>query len=138
MQPIKDRDYVDKEHFIKLENVTIYFMKESNSNALELVEQMLLSAYEERIKKMINADLEKEKESKMTVTDYVVSLSDKVEIKLPPDLSPVVVEMKRLGNNLNQIAMKLNSGVVYIPDFKSVLDNQKVIYEMIYKLSEKN
>ena len=76
--------------------------------------------------------------SKMTVTDYVVSLSDKMEIKLPPDLSPVVVEMKRLGNNLNQIAMKLNSGVVYIPDFKSVLDNQKVIYEMIYKLSEKN
>ena len=64
MQPTKDRDYVDKEHFIKLENVTIYFMKESNSNALELVEQMLLSAYEERIKKMINADLEKEKESK--------------------------------------------------------------------------
>ena len=64
MQPIKDRDYVDKEHFIKLENVTIYFMKESNSNALELVEQMLLSAYEERIKKLINADLEKERESK--------------------------------------------------------------------------
>ena len=64
MQPIKDRDYVDKEHFIKLDNVTIYFMKESNSNALELVEQMLLSAYEERIKKLINADLEKERESK--------------------------------------------------------------------------
>ena len=64
MQPIKDRDYVDKEHFIKLENVTIYFMKESNSNALELVEQMLLSAYEERIEKMMKADLEKESESK--------------------------------------------------------------------------
>ncbi len=64
MQPIKDRDYVDKEHVIKLENVTIYFMKESNSNALEMVEQMLLSAYEERIEKMINADLEKERESK--------------------------------------------------------------------------
>ena len=64
MQPIKDRDYVDKEHFIKLENVTIYFMKESNSNALELVEQMLLSVYEERIEKMMKADLEKERESK--------------------------------------------------------------------------
>ena len=64
MQPIKDRDYVDKEHVIKLENVTIYFMKESNSNALEMVEQMLLSAYEERIKKMMKADLEKERESK--------------------------------------------------------------------------
>ena len=63
MQPIKDRDYVDKEHVIKLENVTIYFMKESNSNALEMVEQMLLSAYEERIKKMMKADLEKERES---------------------------------------------------------------------------
>ena len=25
MQPIKDRDYVDKEHFIKLENVTIIY-----------------------------------------------------------------------------------------------------------------
>ena len=64
MQPIKDRDYVDKEHIIKLENVTIYFMKESNSNALEMVEQMLLSAYEERIEKMMKADLEKERESK--------------------------------------------------------------------------
>ena len=85
-----------------------------------------------------NKIINKAKKSKMTVTDYVVSLSDKKEIKLAPDLSPVVVEMKRLGNNLNQIAMKLNSGVVYIPDFKSVLDNQKVIYEMIYKLSEKN
>ena len=85
-----------------------------------------------------NKIINKAKKSKMTVTDYVVSLSDKKEIKLVPDLSPVVVEMKRLGNNLNQIAMKLNSGVVYIPDFKSVLDNQKVIYEMIYKLSEKN
>ena len=29
-----------------------------------MVEQMLLSAYEERIKKMMKADLEKEKESK--------------------------------------------------------------------------
>ncbi|MBQ7964737.1 MAG: plasmid mobilization relaxosome protein MobC [Ruminococcus sp.] len=85
-----------------------------------------------------NKIINKAKKSKMTVTDYVVSLSDKMEIKLPPDLSPVVVEMKRLGNNLNKIAMKLNSGVVYTPDFKSVLDNQKVIYEMIYKLSEKN
>ena len=85
-----------------------------------------------------NKIINKAKKSKMTVTDYVVSLSDKKEIKLAPDLSLVVVEMKRLGNNLNQIAMKLNSGVVYIPDFKSVLDNQKVIYEMIYKLSEKN
>ena len=35
MQPIKDRDYVDKEHVIKLENVTIYFMKKK-------VTQMLL------------------------------------------------------------------------------------------------
>ena len=64
MPPIKDRDYVDKEHVIKFENVTIYFMKESNSNALEMVEQMLLSAYEERIEKMMKADLEKESESK--------------------------------------------------------------------------
>ena len=89
-----------------------------------------------------NKIINKAKKSKMTVTDYVVSLSDKKEIKLPPDLSPVILEMKRLGNNLNQIAMKLNSGVVYsgvvyTPDFKSVLDNQKVIYELIYKLSEK-
>lgn len=85
-----------------------------------------------------NQIVNKAESSKMSVADYIVSLSGKTKIVLPPDLSPVIIEMKRLGNNLNQIAMKVNSGAVYAPEFKTVLEKQKEIYDLIYKLSEKS
>lgn len=85
-----------------------------------------------------NLLLSKAKKAKMSTTDYIVSLSEKTKIILPPDLTPVIIEMKRLGNNLNQIAMKVNSGAVYAPEFKTVLEKQKEIYDLIYKLSEKS
>ena len=40
----------------------------------------------------------------MNVTEYLLSLSDSAQIYPPPDLSPVLAQLKRIGNNLNQIA----------------------------------
>ena len=42
----------------------------------------------------------------MNVTEYLLSLSDSAQIFPPPDLSPLLVQLKRIGNNLNQIAAK--------------------------------
>ena len=46
----------------------------------------------------------------MNVTEYLLSLSDSAQIFPPPDLSPVLAQLKRIGNNLNQIARYLNEG----------------------------
>lgn len=51
IERMENRDYVDKEHIIELEehNAKIFFLKHSDSNALKQVEELLLDAYENRI-----------------------------------------------------------------------------------------
>ena len=44
----------------------------------------------------------------MTLTDYLIECSRNTKIKVT-DLSEVLVELKRIGNNINQIARKVNS-----------------------------
>lgn len=57
------------------------------------------------------------------------------EIKVV-DLQPLLVELKRLGNNLNQITRKLNSGAFNSYNFSEVVDMQRKIYDAIIKLPE--
>lgn len=51
IERMENRDYVDKEHIIELEghNAKIFFLKDSDSNALKQVEELLLDAYENRV-----------------------------------------------------------------------------------------
>ena len=56
----------------------------------------------------------------MTLTDFIVCAGLLISINAPPDLAPVLVEMKRAGNNINQIAMKINTGVVKSANFDEV------------------
>ena len=78
----------------------------------------------------------KARKAKLTLTEYIIALSRDKEIVLPPDISPLLVEMKRIGNNLNQIATKVNSGVVYVPNLKEIISQQKKIYELLLSISE--
>ena len=50
----------------------------------------------------------KAKQANMTLTDYLIECSRNTEITVT-DLSEVLIELKRIGNNLNQIARKANS-----------------------------
>lgn len=50
----------------------------------------------------------KAKQAQMTLTDYLIELSHNTEITVT-DLSKVLIELKRIGNNINQIARKINS-----------------------------
>ena len=76
------------------------------------------------------------KKAKMSMTDYIVALSKQVVIYPPPDMSPLLTELKRNGNNLNQIAAKVNSGVSYVPGMQTVVENQDRICELILKMME--
>lgn len=51
------------------------------------------------------------------------------------DLQPLLVELKRIGNNLNQITRKINSGAFNSYNFYEMIAMQRKIYEAIIKLS---
>lgn len=61
--------------------------------------------------------------------------SFKTQIKVI-DLQPLLVELKRIGNNLNQITRKINSGAFNSYNFSEVIAMQRKIYNAIIKLLE--
>ena len=69
----------------------------------------------------------------MTLTDYMIECSRKTEITIT-DLSEVLVELKRIGNNINQIARKINSKRFFFGNFDSVIEGQRKIYDAILRL----
>ena len=78
----------------------------------------------------------KARKAKMTLTEYILAVSKDAKIVLPPDTTPIVLELKRIGNNLNQIAAKVNSGVTYVENLTEVIENQNKVYDLLLKLTE--
>lgn len=79
---------------------------------------------------------EKAARAGLSLTEYILALSRDTPILVPPDMTPVLRELKRIGNNLNQIAAKVNSGVAYVPDLKDVLAGQQQICRLLKEMTE--
>ena len=76
--------------------------------------------------------------AKLNLTEYIISVSSKSKISVTEDTKPLLLELKRIGNNINQIAMKINSGVVSLYNFDEVISLQRKIYEQLLLLVGKN
>ncbi len=74
----------------------------------------------------------------MSATDFIIASTDNAVIKTPEDLRPVVTQLKRIGNNINQIAVKVNSGAAYSVNFDEVVDMQNKIYEKVFEIANAN
>ncbi len=73
------------------------------------------------------------KQAQMSLTDYLIDCSRKTTIKVT-DLSSILAELKRIGNNLNQIARKANSRRFFFAKFDSVIEGQRKIYDAILNM----
>ena len=71
----------------------------------------------------------------MSTTDFIIACVDNAIIKTPEDLRPVVSQLKRIGNNINQIAVKVNSGALYSVNFNEDIDMQNKIYEKVFEIA---
>jgi uncharacterized protein (DUF1778 family) len=80
----------------------------------------------------------KASKAKLNLTEYIISVSLKSKISVAEDTKPLLLELKRIGNNINQIAMKINSGVVSSYNFDEVISMQRKIYEQLLLLVGKN
>ena len=70
------------------------------------------------------------------LTDYILSVNDRAIISPPPDISPLLRELKRIGTNINQVAAKVNSGVSYVPGLREVAEQQAEILRQLRALTE--
>ena len=70
----------------------------------------------------------------MTLTDYLIECSRNTNITVT-DLSEVLVELKRVGNNLNQVAKKANSRRFFFAKLDAVVEGQRKIYDAILNLT---
>ena len=76
------------------------------------------------------------KRAKRSLTDYLVLLSLETPINVAEDVKPLLIELKRIGNNLNQIAAKIHTGVFQAYDFQDVVDEQKKMYVLAKQKKE--
>lgn len=82
-----------------------------------------------------DAIIQKAEKAGMSLTDYIVASSLLTEIHVAEDTRPLVTELKRISNNLNQISMKINAGAFTSYNFQEVIEMQKNIYEELYRIS---
>ena len=81
-----------------------------------------------------DAITQKAAKARMSVTDYIVASSQLTEIHVAEDTRPLVTELKRIGNNLNQISMKINAGAFQSYNFREVIEMQRNIYEALLRI----
>ena len=83
-----------------------------------------------------NAIIAKALSAGLNVTDYILSANAGAVISPPPDLAPLLRELKRIGTNINQIAAKVNSGVAYVPGLEDVAAQQAALIAQLRALTE--
>ena len=72
--------------------------------------------------------------SGMSMTDFLVTATQQTQIHVAEDTKPLVTELKRIGNNLNQITAKINAGIFRSYNFQEVVALQRAIYTEVRRL----
>ena len=67
------------------------------------------------------------KRAERSITDYLVLLSLQTPIHVAEDVKPLLIELKRIGNNLNQITAKINAGALLSYNVEDMIGGQKKI-----------
>ena len=72
--------------------------------------------------------------SGMSITDFLVATTEETRIYVAEDTKPLISELKRIGNNLNQITAKINAGIFHSYNFQEVIDLQRAIYAEVLRI----
>ena len=85
-----------------------------------------------------DAILRKAKQADMSLTDYLLTSALSTQIFVAEDLKPALTELKRIGNNLNQISTKINVGAFKSYNFSEVIAWQSRLYEELVRIGGKD
>ena len=76
--------------------------------------------------------------ARLNLTEFILASARKTEIILPPDTAPLLLELKRIGNNINQIAAKVNSGAAYASGLKEAAKALREACRTLKELAEES
>jgi hypothetical protein len=84
--------------------------------------------------KEYDAITKKAHRSGMSITNFLVATTEQTQIYVAEDTKPLISELKRIGNNLNQITAKINAGIFHSYNFQEVIDLQRAIYAEVLSI----
>ncbi len=76
------------------------------------------------------------KRANMSRTEYLVSAGMDKPIVIIDDLKPMLAELRRIGNNVNQLTRKVNSGEVYVVGLNEINEQLGAIAVGLYAIQK--
>ena len=81
--------------------------------------------------------IEKSEVAKLSLSEYLIKQGLHKEIVIVDGLNEVVAELKRIGNNINQLTYLANSGRIYTVDLSEVKQEIGKVWNVINELQNK-
>ena len=81
--------------------------------------------------------IEKIKIAKLSLSEYLIKQGLDKDIVIVDGLNEVVTELRRIGNNINQLTYLTNSGRIYTVDLSEVKQELGKIWNVISELQNK-
>ena len=72
----------------------------------------------------------------MSRTEYLVSAGMDKPIVILDDLKPMLTELRRIGNNVNQLTRKANSGEVYVVGLNKINEQLGEVASGLYTIQK--
>ena len=69
--------------------------------------------------------------SKLSMSEYIIRSSINAKIIVEADKSQYITELRRIGNNINQITRKVNQGLVKEVNLKEVKEELNDLWQLL-------
>ena len=73
----------------------------------------------------------------LSLTDYIVELSKLVPIVVPENVKPHLIELRRIGNNINQIATRANMDIYQRENFEGIRKELEIMNDNLCKIARR-
>lgn len=73
----------------------------------------------------------KAQKAKMNMSEYIINSSLNATIVVPKDNSKYITELRKIGNNINQIAKKVNQGAIKEINFETTNTELRNIWQLL-------
>ena len=74
------------------------------------------------------------KRANMSRTEFLVSSGMDKPIVILDDLKPMLAELRRIGNNVNQLTRKVNSGEIYVVGLTEINEQLGAVAAGLYSI----
>ena len=73
----------------------------------------------------------------LSLTNYIVELSKLVPIVVPENVKPHLIELRRIGNNINQIATRANMDIYQRENFEGIRKELETMNDNLCKIARR-